>query len=147
MDFKPTNQTEVIINLALQSFEGQIRILHSLGYHSDRKQHIENLRRMVLALSQAIDKNKEIILAGIEDTANASANEIVAIRTFLNNLAKHSGDPYAEECAREINQVEKPAINRIGLAEAQIENTVIKRTKMLQEIISSLLTQIDALRQ
>jgi hypothetical protein len=146
MDTNLISQTEVIVHLTIQAFEGQIRIIHSLGNHPDRKQHIENLRRMIVALSEAVERNKEGLLMGMEDTANASVKVIANLRIFINNLANASENTQAKECAKRINEIEKPAINRIGIMEASIDNNLIQRSNAMQENILTLLNQVEALR-
>jgi len=146
MNIKLIDHTEAYVDLVLQSFEAQIRILHSLGHHSERSQHIENLRQMAVALLKIIDEDKKERLEGIEKIANACVNEFEAMHDTLAALAATSNDSSVRGSITQMDDAQNRVVHNVGKKEAEVNNTLIQRYNAMREKVELTLAQVDALK-
>ncbi|MCK9344588.1 MAG: hypothetical protein M0P64_00500 [Candidatus Pacebacteria bacterium] len=146
MESSSLNQIEIFARIAMQGFETQMRIIDCLENGATKQAYIEELYCKLVTFSEAIEKNKEVLLANIEEEANASAKQLDAIRSFLDELARASDEQYAKVCANEMRKSEKNTLHNIGTDESKFSSTIIQHSNALKKEVEGLIKQVNNLR-
>lgn len=147
MEFRMVTVTEELVHLTLQSFEGQIRILHTLGYHQDRAQHIENLRRMIIALSEVVEETKNNLIEDLDGVYTSIADELAGQQELLAKAARKTDTREIVEFSKKLTQAQPQIINQLGMQEVEVEREIFQRFKVMSEKIHDLLAQTEKLRR
>lgn len=147
MEFNFVHTLEQHVNLTLQGYLGQVRILSSLGFHSERAQHIENLRRMVIALSVLVEKDKEEVINGVDSFYSKIASMVAEQQEQLTNLAKETGEPEIIEVSEFLTKARPKTINMLGLSEAKTEEKILRRFNAMLKNIQDVLTIVENIRR
>lgn len=147
MEFNFVHTLEQHVNLTLQGYLGQVRILSSLGPHPERAQHIENLRRMVVALSVLVEKDKKEVINEVDSFYSKIASMVAEQQEQLTNLAKETGEPEIIEVSEFLTKARPKTINMLGLSEAKTEEKILRRFNAMLKNIQDVLTIVENIRR
>jgi hypothetical protein len=139
---------EGMAGLVLQSLEAQINGIHVLGYHRDREQLIENLRRMALSLSASIEVIRDAFISEIEIETEQMMHTNVVIKDSLIRASESLQDEYsATNVANLLDERHKILVKTLGAEEDRIEDEILNRFAVMQASVQDVLSKVIALHK
>ena len=147
MEIKSLKAIEQFVHLTLESYEGQIRIIHSLGNHPYRGQHIEDLRRMIVFLQKLVESKKEHLINDIDGYYSRTADEITERIEFFAKSAKEIDNREFKAGIKKLKEQQPELIHEIGQQEVETEQDTIRRFRVITDRIQIILNTVDHLQR
>lgn len=146
MNFQLVTSIEKLTNIALQGFEGQIRILHLLGPCNERPQHVENLKRMLDFLKQSIEADKEQLIENLEGVYSSIADELANQNQMISQAASVTNIDEIKRFSQKLAEVQPQIIKSLGAQETDVEKQILQRFKTLLENIQEIRARVEKIR-